>query len=80
MAADDPRGGLAATHEALALAGTRIWEPEIRRARATFLAAIGDRGDAEAELDRAEDVARAMGSLGPLRRIALTRTRLGSAG
>jgi DNA-binding SARP family transcriptional activator/tetratricopeptide (TPR) repeat protein len=80
VAADDPHGGLAASHEALAVPGTRIWEPEIRRARATFLAAVGDRTGAHAELDRAEEVARAAGSLGPLRRIARTRARLGPTG
>ena len=58
VAADDPRGGLAATEEALAATGTRIWEPEIRRARAMFLAATGDHAGAATELDRAEEVAR----------------------
>ena len=75
-AGGDFRGGLAATEEALAAPGTRLWEPEIRRARATFLAAAGDHAGAAAELDQAEAVAGLTGSLGPLRRIAATRLRL----
>ena len=75
-AADDPHGGLATTQEALAAGGTRIWEPEIRRVRATFLAAVGDHTGAETELERGEEVARLTGSLGLLRRIAATRVRL----
>ena len=76
VAAGDPHAGLDITHEALAAAGTRIWEPEIRRVRATFLAAVGDDTGAETELARGEEVARVTGSLGPLRRIAATRARL----
>ncbi len=75
VAADDPHGGLATTEEALAR-GTPIWEPEIRRVRATFLAAVGDYSGAEIELDRGEEVARRTGSVGLLRRIAATRVRL----
>ncbi|MFP5319045.1 MAG: ATP-binding protein [Acidimicrobiia bacterium] len=75
-AADDPHGGLAGTEEALAAGGTRIWEPEIRRLRATFLDAVGDHTGAETELDRGEEVARLTGSVGLLRRIAATRVRL----
>jgi hypothetical protein len=80
VAAEEPRGGLATTGEALAAAGTRIWEPEIRRVRATFLAAIGDHTGAEDELARAETVARRAGSLGPLRRVTATRMRLRATG
>jgi len=76
VAAEDHRGGLATTSEALAAAGTRIWEPEIRRVRATFLAAAGDHAGADDELARGEAVARRTGSLGPLRRITATRVRL----
>ena len=76
VAAGDPQGGLAASEEALDAAGTRIWEPEIRRARATFLATAGDHAGAVTELDRAEEAARLTGSLGPLRRVAATRVRL----
>ena len=80
MAAGDPQGGLAATEEALAAAGTRIWEPETRRARATFLAAAGNEAGAVTELDRGEEVARLTGAMGPLRRIAATRARLSLRG
>ncbi len=76
VVAEDPHGGLAVTQEALAAPGTRIWEPEIRRVRATFLAAVGDHTAAEVELDRGEEVARLTASVGLLRRIAATRLRL----
>ncbi|MGH9229127.1 MAG: ATP-binding protein [Acidimicrobiales bacterium] len=76
VAADDPHGGLDTTQEALAAGGTRIWEPEIRRVRATFLASVGDHTGAETELERGEEVARLTGSLGLLKRIAATRVRL----
>jgi DNA-binding SARP family transcriptional activator/tetratricopeptide (TPR) repeat protein len=80
VAANDAHGGLKTTEEALAVAGTRLWEPEIRRARATFLATLGDHAGAATELDKAQEVARTTGSLGPLQRIAATRARLSPTG
>jgi DNA-binding SARP family transcriptional activator len=61
-------GDARAGSEAAALAlgrgtGTRPWEPEVRRLRARFLAALGaPPEDVEAELARALDVAREQGS------------------
>lgn len=76
VAADDPHGGLTASEDALAVGGTRIWEPELRRARAMFLAAVGDYAGAETELKQGEELARHTGSRGPLRTIAATRVQL----
>ena len=59
-ATGQPEPGLALAHEALAMGrGAELWEAEIRRLRATFLAALGAPGDEiEAELGRALAVAR----------------------
>ncbi|GAB90032.1 ATP-binding protein [Gordonia rhizosphera] len=70
-------GGLVAADEALALPGTRIWEPQIRRHRARFLARLGRPHDeVDAELDRAAATADRMGATGPLRAIEETRRQL----
>lgn len=72
-----PRTGLAAASEALILNGSRIWEAEIRRLRAQFLAAVGgDRAEIDKELARAAEVARRQGALGPERRIQRSRSHL----
>jgi hypothetical protein len=59
-ATGQPEPGLALAHEALAMGrGAELWEAEIRRLRAIFLAALGAPGDEiEAELGRALAVAR----------------------
>jgi hypothetical protein len=73
----DPESGLEVADETLRLDGTRIWEAETRRLRAEFLAALGgSRGDVEAELARAEDVARRQGAVGLARRIGRSHARL----
>jgi hypothetical protein len=78
LLANEPRLGLAACDEALAAGGTRIWEPEARRLRAIFLAALNSPPDqVEAELTKAERVAQHFGALGPQRQIARTRGELG---
>jgi hypothetical protein len=58
--AGQPEAGLALAGEALVMGrGAELWEAEIRRLRATFLAALGAPADEiEAELDRALAVAR----------------------
>jgi hypothetical protein len=58
--AGEPEAGLALADEALDMGrGAELWEAEIRRLRATFLAALGAQdGDIEAELRRALAVAR----------------------
>lgn len=75
---DQPDAGLAAADEALAAPGSRLWEPEIRRLRAEFLA-TSDAGpeEVEEELAAATGVAHRQGARGPERRIAETRSRLG---
>lgn len=62
--ADDPRAGLAVADRALAMGGAaRIWEAEVRRRRAEFLAALGaPAAEVEAELRRALGVARRQGA------------------
>jgi hypothetical protein len=62
--AREPEAGLALADEALAMGrGAELWEAEIRRLRATFLAALGaPDGDVEAELRRALAVARRQGA------------------
>ncbi|HEY3189942.1 MAG TPA: hypothetical protein VGJ70_20800, partial [Solirubrobacteraceae bacterium] len=57
--AGEPEAGLALADEALGLGrGTELWEAEIRRLRATFLAALdAPAAEIEAELDRALAVA-----------------------
>ena len=75
--AGDPDAGLDAADEALAIDGTRLWEPEIRRLRAEFLAAGGGaRADVAAELARAAVVAERHGANGQGRRIEQSRARL----
>jgi DNA-binding SARP family transcriptional activator len=58
--AGEPGAGLALADEALGMGrGAELWEAEIRRLRATFLAALGRPvGDVTAELERALAVAR----------------------
>jgi hypothetical protein len=58
--ARQPEAGLALAGEALGMGrGAELWEAEIRRLRATFLAALGAPADeVEAELERALAVAR----------------------
>jgi DNA-binding SARP family transcriptional activator len=58
--AGEPVAGLALADEALGIGcGAELWEAEIRRLRATFLAALGAPvGEATAELERALAVAR----------------------
>jgi DNA-binding SARP family transcriptional activator len=75
--AGDASGGLAAADEALRAAGSRIWEAEHRRLRATFLAALGaSSNEVDAELTRAAAVARRQGALGLERRVERTRSRV----
>ena len=78
LLADEPRLGLAAADEALEFGATRIWEPEARRLRAIFLAALDSpREQIEAELARAAHVAEHFGALGPQRQIARARADMG---
>jgi hypothetical protein len=58
--AHDPGSGLALAEEALGMGrGAELWEPEIRRLRAIFMAALDARDEeVEAELERALTVAR----------------------
>ncbi|MEV4681620.1 ATP-binding protein [Streptomyces kurssanovii] len=62
--AGKPEAGLALAEEALGTGrGVQLWEAEIRRLRATFLAALGaPDGDVDAELSRALAVARRQGA------------------
>jgi DNA-binding SARP family transcriptional activator len=79
--AGDAQAGLSATRAALDADGSRLWEAEIRRVRAELLAATGaDRRAVDAELARAEKVARAQGATGLVRRVADSRSRLAVAG
>jgi hypothetical protein len=58
--------------------GAELWEAEIRRLRATFLAARGaPAGEAEAELQRALAVARRQGAVAFERRVRATLTESG---
>ncbi|MCP9981615.1 hypothetical protein [Actinomadura madurae] len=61
--AAEPGAGLALADEALGMGrGARLWEAEIRRLRALFLAALGEpRGEVDAELYRALAAARRRG-------------------
>jgi hypothetical protein len=78
LVADEPRQGLAAVDQALSAKGTRIWEPEARRLRAIFLAALNSPLDQiEAELTHAGRVAEHFGALGPEGQIVRTRGELG---
>jgi len=58
--AGEPQAGLALAGEALGMGrGAELWEAEIRRLRAAFLAAVGAAaGEVTAELERARAVAR----------------------
>ena len=58
------QAGLAAADEALAMdGGAQVWEPEARRLRAEFLAALGAaRPEVEAELTRALEAAERQGA------------------
>jgi hypothetical protein len=62
--AGEPERGLALADEALVMGrGAELWEAEIRRLRATFLAAVGAAaGEVDAELSRALAVARRQGA------------------
>ncbi len=63
VAAGDMRAALAAAEQALETGSVHVWEAEVRRLRAEFLAALGaPRRDVEAELDRALQVARRQGA------------------
>jgi DNA-binding SARP family transcriptional activator len=74
-AAGDPAGGLAAADQALHLGGTRLWEAEVRRLRAGFLAALGSsRSEVADEFGRALGIARAQGARGLEARIAAQRS------
>lgn len=77
-AAHDAEGGVAAADEALRAGCSPLWEAETRRLRAEFLTALAaPRGDVEAELRRAEEVAHRQGALGLQRRIEHNRSCLG---
>ncbi len=70
--------GLAMTERALRMGAVRLWEPEIRRLRAEFLAANGaPLADVAAELDRALDSARQQGAVAFELRVHASRERLG---
>jgi tetratricopeptide (TPR) repeat protein len=70
--AGDAAGTLAAAADALALPGTRLWEPEVRRLRALALAASEHpRATVDDELDRAAAAAAAMP--GPAAAVEATR-------
>jgi DNA-binding SARP family transcriptional activator len=59
----DGRAGLAAADRALASGGARLWEAEVRRLRAEFLAVLGgSENDIEAELRQALQVAHDQGA------------------
>ena len=77
--AGEPAAGLALADEALGMGhGAELWEAEIRRLRATFLAALGaPAGEVTAELERALAVARRQQARALEQRIreTLTRTR-----
>ena len=81
LLAGDADGGLAAADQALRLGGTRLWEADIRMARARFLEARGaPAADVDAELDRASAVARSQGAAGPVRLVEDRRRERRSAG
>jgi hypothetical protein len=63
-ATGDVQAGLAVADRALGMDGTRLWEAEVRRLRAGFLAALGAPSlEVEAELGRALEVARRQGAM-----------------
>ena len=75
--ANDPAAGLTVADRALRLPGTRLWEAEIRRARAEFRARSGHPWpEVEADLATAARFAEAHAHHGPGQRIAATRSRL----
>ncbi len=77
--AREPRGGLRVVDHALGRgAGVRVFEAELRRQRAEFLAAVGATGEeVEAELARALAVAREQSARAIERRIETSMARLG---
>src|SRR5262249_30354289 len=77
--ANDHRNGADAAERTLASAGSvQVFEAEIRRLRAYFLATLGAPfDDIMAELARAETVARGQGAIAFEVRIALDRLRYG---
>jgi len=81
--AGEPEAGLMLADEALGMGrGAQVWEAEIRRLRATFLAALGaPGGEVDAELRRALAVARRQGAraLAPRPGAAPGRARVGGA-
>jgi hypothetical protein len=83
LIAGEPQAGLALAGEALGLGrGAELWEAEIRRLRATFLAALGGpAAEVTAELERALAVARRQQARAFEKRIRETLTeRSGSQG
>jgi hypothetical protein len=74
--AAEPESGLALADEALGMGrGAELWEPEIRRLRATFLAELGMAPDeVAAELRRALAVARRQGARAFEERVRATLT------
>jgi hypothetical protein len=78
-AAGDPGAGLTLADEALGMGlGAELWEAEIRRLRATFLAALGVPADeVTAELESALAVARRQGAQAFERRIQGTLAERG---
>jgi len=78
--ASDPAGGLETCERALAMGSTPLWEAEIHRARAEFLHATGAELDQiNTELRTAMAVARRHAAEGHMRRVEVTRRRLGVA-
>jgi hypothetical protein len=75
--AGDPSGGLGAVDQLLAAGGTRLWDAEAHRLRATFLAASGAPATAvDAALVEGMALARAQGAAGIERRLARARAEL----
>jgi hypothetical protein len=74
--AAEPEAGLALAGEALGIGrGTELWESEIRRLRATFLAALGaPAAEVTADLEQALAVARRQGARAFEERIRATLT------
>jgi hypothetical protein len=73
----DAAGGLVAADRALGLEGTRLWEAELRRLRAVFLAGSGATStEIRFELVRAKEIADAHLQSGPAGRIEATRSAL----
>jgi hypothetical protein len=73
----DPEAGRAAADSALRLEGTRLWEVELRRLRAVFLAGTGaPASDEAAELELALRVAESRSQVGPAQVVAATQAAL----